>query len=87
MMEGDKVAMEIIDVKALLPVVEEKLKAVYGEAAQNVKVQGPLVQKREYWIVNAEIDDGKTSRYISTNIRIDGIVRRMELKDERALSK
>ena len=80
--------MEITDVKALLPVVEEKLKAVYGEAAQNIKIQGPLEQKKQYWVVNAEIDDEKVSRSISMNIRIeDGIVTKMELREERALSR
>ena len=80
--------MEITDVKALLPVIEEKLKAVYGGAAQNIKIQGPLEQKKQYWVVNAEIDDEKISRSISMNIRIeDGIVTKMELRDERTLSR
>ena len=80
--------MEITDVKVLLPVVEEKLKALYGEAAQNVKVQGPLVQKREHWSVRAEFDDGTTSRFVLMSVRIaDGIVTRLELKEEGPLSR
>ena len=80
--------MEITDVKALLPVIEEKLKAVYGGAAQNIKIQGPLEQKKENWVVNAEIDDEKIGRSISMNIRIeDGVVIKMELREERSLSR
>ena len=78
--------MEITDVKVLLPVVEEKLKALYGEAARNIKVQGPLVQKRTHWSVLAEFDDGETSRSIAMSVRIeDGMITRIEMKEEHPL--
>ena len=76
----------IKDATELMPVVEKAVKALYGQAMQNVKIlkadRFPLFKEpKEGWFVHAEFDDGKYEYAVQMDIQTaDGrITRSVEL--------
>ncbi|MFC1992755.1 hypothetical protein ACFLV3_02945 [Chloroflexota bacterium] len=70
----------------LKPVVEKAVKALYGEAMQDIKIlkaeQFPLFREpKQGWLVHTEFDDGKYEYSVQMDIQmVDGrITRALEL--------
>jgi hypothetical protein len=73
----------------LKPIVEKAVKALYGEAMQNVKIRKadrfPLFREpKEGWLVHVEFDDDKYEYSVQMNVQMaDGrITRSVELRRE-----
>ena len=76
----------IKDVTQLMPIVERAVKALYGQAMQNIKIlkaeRFPLFKEpKEGWLVHAEFNDDKYDYAVQMDIQVaDGrITRSVEL--------
>ena len=77
------------DVTELKSIVEKAVKALYGEAMQNVKIlkadRFPLFREpKEGWLIHVEFDDGKYQYSVQMDVQMaDGrITRSVELHRE-----
>ena len=79
----------INDATELKSIVEKAVKALYGEAMQNVKIlkadRFPLFREpKEGWLIHVEFDDGKYQYSVQMDVQMaDGrITRSVELHRE-----
>jgi hypothetical protein len=76
--------MEVKEVKEIRPIIENAVKVTYGETVQGIELlrasKIPILdEKKEFWRVTVEFDDGETKFQVSIEIRIaDGTVKRIE---------
>jgi len=76
----------VSNVTELKPIVDKAVKALYGEAMQNIKLlkaeQVPLFKEpKQGWLVHVEFDDGKYDYSVQMDVQMaDGrITRAVEL--------
>ena len=76
--------MEVKEVEALKPVIEQSIKSTYGASVQDIELlrtnQIPILdEEKEFWRAAVEFNDGETKYEVSIDIRIaDGTVKRTE---------
>jgi len=84
--EGDSMDKPVNNVIDLKPIVEKAVKALYGEAMQNIKIlkaeRFPLFREpKQGWLVHAEFNDDKYEYSVQMDVQMaDGrITRAVEL--------
>ena len=65
---------KIKDAKDLQPIVEAKIKTMYGKEIENVKIKD-VRQIDQLWVVRADCNDIKRKYTVRLDITLDGTVK------------